>query len=188
MIPYKKERLENAICFFIQQHEKKVRKPAYKTFIYKYLALFDFAVLEETGRPAFEIKYDAMERGPVPRGLYNNVDSIQFDKVEVFEDGDDRHVFSTKEEPDLDYFSDNEIALLHKIVNEAMRFRMKTNRVVEMSHQNIKAWKVAWDKRGTGKKEPMSYDDTFPCVHEKKERDLTAQEDAFLLYKASIQL
>jgi hypothetical protein len=62
MIPYKNEKIQNAIAFFAKEHCKKVRKPLYQTYLYKYLAFLDFISLREVGRPALELIYKAMER------------------------------------------------------------------------------------------------------------------------------
>ena len=35
MIPYQKEKIENAICFFANEHQKKTKHPLYQTFLYK---------------------------------------------------------------------------------------------------------------------------------------------------------
>lgn len=45
-IPYKDEKLKNAICFFANEHEKLTRKPLSQTFLYKYLAFLDFKSIE----------------------------------------------------------------------------------------------------------------------------------------------
>ena len=47
MIPYQKEKIENAICFFASEHQKKTKHPLYQTFLYKYLAFLDFESLRE---------------------------------------------------------------------------------------------------------------------------------------------
>lgn len=66
MIPYQKEKIENAICFFAYEHKKATRKFLTQTYLYKYLALFDFKCLEETGKPALGLKYMAMEKEADP--------------------------------------------------------------------------------------------------------------------------
>jgi len=70
MIPYQKERIENAICFFASEHQKRSEKPAFQTFIYKYLAMLDFLSIEETGQPVLGLNYVALKRGPVPEEIY----------------------------------------------------------------------------------------------------------------------
>ncbi|GAG44260.1 unnamed protein product, partial [marine sediment metagenome] len=41
MIPYKKEKSDNAICFFAFNHKRKTGKYLPQTFLYKYLAFLD---------------------------------------------------------------------------------------------------------------------------------------------------
>jgi len=73
MIPYQKEKIENAICFFAHEHMKKTRQSLYQTFLYKYLAFLDFEILKETGRPCLGLSYMAMEHGPVPMEIYGKL-------------------------------------------------------------------------------------------------------------------
>lgn len=187
MIPYKKEKLDNAIVFFIKNHEERVLCPAYKTYIFKYLALFDFAVLRETGKPALELSYDAMLRGPVPRELYEDIDSVRSPIFTIEPNGDDQHIFKSSDEADLDFFSNDEIRILDQIATNFMSPNMGTDYINEVSHKEILAWRTAWDRRSQ-KKEQMYYDDTFPEVHSKQNEHLNAQEEVFLSYKASVQL
>jgi hypothetical protein len=74
-MPYQMEKIENAICFFAKEHQKKARKPLYQTFLYKYLAFLDFISLRETGQPALGLRYLAMEKGPVPIEIYDKKES-----------------------------------------------------------------------------------------------------------------
>jgi len=186
MIPYRKEKLENAICYFIKKHEEIAQKPAYKTFIFKYLALFDFAVLAKTGSPALEIQYLALQNGPVPEKLFNHQEELRSTAYSVTEDDEDRVIYNAVHEPNLDYFSEIELEVLEATVSEYMYRGMTTQPLCDKTHEKIRAWRAAWNRR-YGNMEKISYDDTFPCLYEKAEEELTAQEDAFLLYKTSIQ-
>ena len=71
MLAYRKERVENAICYFACEFTRKTRKYPTQTYIYKLLASFDFQRLTKTGQPAFDLEYRAMENGPVPTEIYN---------------------------------------------------------------------------------------------------------------------
>jgi len=55
MVPYRNEKIQNAIAYFAEQHRLRVRRPLYQTFLFKYLAFFDFFCLKETGRPSLEL-------------------------------------------------------------------------------------------------------------------------------------
>ena len=72
MLPYRKERIENAMFFFAQKHHQKTKNYLSQTFLYKYLAFFEFRYLKATGDMPLELTYKAMERGPVPMEIYNN--------------------------------------------------------------------------------------------------------------------
>ena len=82
MIPYQKEKFENAICFFASEHYKATRKALTQTYLYKYLALLDFRSIETTGKPVLGLEYMAMEKGPVPIKLYRERETIKSDCFE----------------------------------------------------------------------------------------------------------
>ena len=71
MPAYQKERLENALLFFSQEHHKKTKKYPLQTVLYKYLAFFEFRYLEKTGIMPLELHYRAMKNGPVPIEIYD---------------------------------------------------------------------------------------------------------------------
>ena len=88
MIPYRNEKIQNAIAFFAKEHCKKARKPLYQTYLYKYLGFFDFLSLRETGRPAIGLVYKAMKRGPVP--------------IEIYQDKKDTTLYKFKKDKDAE--------------------------------------------------------------------------------------
>ena len=183
MIAYKKERLDNAIAFFAKRHRELAKGQAFKTYIFKYIALFDFTVLRETGIPAFDIPYAALKNGPIPADLYDNIDIVESDRFEVEGTMDDRHVFSETTDPDLDYFSDWEIDLLESIATRYMRPGMTTKVVIDATHDEIRAWQVAWESRADRGRVPMQYDDEFDSIIEKDDDALTPQEEAFIIHR-----
>jgi len=138
MLPYRKEKIQNAIAFFAKEHRKKTRKPLYQTYLYKYLAFLDFTSLRETGRPALELVYKAMRRGPVP--------------VEIYEDKVDTHLYkfikddfgefvATTNKPNMDYFSSCEIDLMNRLIEIYATKWMTTDVMSDASHEDIAAWK-----------------------------------------------
>ncbi|MBW8003069.1 MAG: DUF4065 domain-containing protein [Planctomycetes bacterium] len=183
MLAYQKERIENAICYFAREHQKRAQKPAYQTYIYKYLALFDFRVLEKTGKPALDIEYDAYERGPVPRPLYN---TRSFHKNQCYKfkpEGENSIIIEPARRPNLNFFSEFEIEIMNQILAQYAHPWITTDILNEASHE-IPAWQKVWSRRGDRSKVPMSYDDNFDNINNKSESELTREEDTYLVYKA----
>jgi len=182
MIAYQKERLENAISFFARKIQEIAHKPAYQTYIYKYLALFDFRMLKKRGTPALGIDYDAFEKGPVPKDLYDNIDILESKYFKVNIDNDGNYYFESTQNPDLDYFSPSEITTMTEIVNQFIRQGMTTREVIEATHQEIKAWQKAWKNRGDKGRVRMKYEDSFENIANKDTKNITPEEEAFLIY------
>jgi hypothetical protein len=58
--------------FLCQGTQKAEEKRSSQTYLYKYLALFNFGILIKTGRTALDLEYTTMENGPVPNEIYQN--------------------------------------------------------------------------------------------------------------------
>ena len=183
MIVHKQQKLENAICYLASEHVKRAQKPAYQTYIYKYLAMFDFQVLQKTGKPALDIEYEAFERGPVPKRLYASRHEHKGQCYVLKPEGENSIVIQPSQRPNLDYFSELEIQVMNAILDEFAHPWVTTNVLNEASHE-IEAWKKAWARRGEMGKAPMSYDDNFPKLGEKDEAELTPEEETYLTFKA----
>lgn len=187
MIPYQKEKIENAICFFAAEHQKKTRRPLDQTSLYKYLAFLDFETFEETGRPALGLDYIAMERGPVPIEIYGARRSL---KTECFEFVAQKDELSSREKflviahgkPDLDYFSEYEKTKMKRIIEVFADRSIKAGLRSDASHERIKAWKKTWAKK---KNSPIDYSLTFDKdPRTKKPEDLSFAEGCFLTSEA----
>ena len=182
MIPYQKQKIENAICFFALEHKKKTRKPLYQTFLYKYLAFLDFESIKETGRPCLGLTYRAMERGPVPIEIYNQRDKIESDLFQFIPEQEDRRIILAKTKPNLDYFSKKEINLMQKLVEIYAGNYITTKLISDASHEAILAWKKTWkNKQNEIIDYAIGFDDNLSY---KKEEDLTYPEESYLIYRA----
>jgi len=179
MIPYNNEKLKNAIAFFAKEHRKKTKRPLYQTYLYKYLAFFDFMSLRETGRPALELIYKAMKRGPVPIDIYENkkdTTKYRFQKVEQ------RYFVVNKDNPDLDFFSPYEIELMKRLIEIYATQWITTNIMSDASHEDILAWQRTWLKEKNG---IIDYALEFVGdLFSKKEDELTYPEEVYLTYRA----
>ena len=183
MHAYQKERIENVICYFASEHEKRAEIPAYQTYIYKYLSIFDFTVLEKTGKPALDIQHIALPKGPVPRRLYDNPSNSTNSYYDIKEYESGNKAFKPKKEPDLNYFSKTEIEVMNQLLNEFAYPGVTTDIINEASH-DIKAYRKAWAKRGDRKRVTISYDDQFDQINKKKEEDLSPEEETYLVHRA----
>ncbi len=179
MIPYRNEKIQNAVAFFARQHKKKAKWPLYQTFLFKYLAFFDFLSLKETGRPALELKYRAMKRGPVPIEIYE--DKTETSKYRFVKD--DRGQFVVcKVNPKLDCFSPYEIDLMERLIEIFAQKWMKSDTISEASHESIAAWQRTWNKQPNSIIDyALEFDND---IFTKKESELTFSEEAYLTYKA----
>jgi uncharacterized phage-associated protein len=179
MIPYRKEKIINAVAFFAHRHQKKTRQRLYQTSLYKYLAFFDFYSLSETGHPALGLIYKAMKRGPVPVEIYDNkaeTATYKFKKDNIGE------FIVVKGTPDLDYFSAYELSLLERLI-EIFADRWVTSRIMsDASHEEINAWRRTWAEKQNS---IINFDLEFDGdVLSKKEDELTYVEEIYLTQKA----
>ena len=183
MVAYQQQKIENTICYLAQEHVKRARKPAYQTYVYKYLALFDFRVLERTGKPALDWEYEAYERGPVPKRLYDSRHGHSTNCYDLKPEGENSIIVVAKKRPDMRYFSIQEMEVLNEILEEWAHPWVTTDDLNEASH-SILAWQKAWQRRGTMSKAPMSYDDNFEGLQEKTADQLSPEEETYLTFRA----
>ena len=182
MVPYQKEKIENAICFFAKEHTKKTKQPLYQTFLYKYLAFLDFEILKETGRPCLGLAYRAMERGPVPIELYGKLDTIKSSCFESREKDNNKIIIVSTGMPNLDYFSQKEIKQMNRLIEIFAQNYVKARLISDASHESIIAWKKTWNKCHNSMIDYSSeFDDD---LFKKKEDELTYPEESFLIYRA----
>jgi len=179
MIPYKKEKRDNAICFFAFNHKRRTGKYLPQTFLYKYLAFLDFNSVKDTGEPALGYEYRAMERGPVPSSLYNKRDNLETE-LYVFENlEEDKYIIKAKKEPNLTYFCDYEIKEMERLIRKFSHRFTTTDEISEASHKEI----LAWGK--TEKNKIIDYKLNFNRdILKKKEEKLTSVEKHFLTFLA----
>ena len=181
MIPYRDEKIINSVYFFASQHREKTKQYLYQTFLYKYLAFFDFRSLEDTGEPALGLTYLALEKGPVPDEIYN---SNKYRKTELYK-------FQKKAEtviiiplqnakPDYDYFSPFEIELLNNLIEIFAVTYINTKTMSDASHKEIMAWRRTWKNKPNS---PIKYIDNFPGnLLKKSTENINPIEEHFLIF------
>ena len=183
MIPYRQEKIQNAVAFFSERFLKKTKRPLPQTCLYKFLALLDFTSIKETGIPVLGLEYETMERGPVPIEIYNNkseTPKYKFQKRK-FGDWDGEAVFP-KGRPDLNYFSDYELDLMGRFIEIYAQAWVTTSIMSECSHEQILAWRRTYSKK---KRRLINYALEFEGdIFSKTIEELTFPEEAYLTYKA----
>lgn len=179
MIPYQKEKIENAICFFAHEHQRKSGKTLTQTYLYKYLAFIDFLSVEKLGIPAFDLEYMAMKRGPVPVAIYDKRNQLKTEYYE-FKKVESVYYILPKKRPNLEYFSDIEIALMNRLIELHARRNCSTDEICEHSHRRISAWKKTFEKK---ENDIINFLDVFnDDIKRKKEDDLTQAEKSYLTF------
>jgi len=182
MIPYQKEKIENAICFFASEHTKRSRQPLYQTFLYKYLAFLDFETLKETGRPCLGLSYMAMEHGPVPMEVYGKLHEWKSPCFTYKDEQDNKKIIQPKGKPNLDYFSLKEIKHMQRLIEIYAKNYIPARLISDASHQDIIAWKKTWNKCHNSMIDySAEFDDN---LFKKKAEELTYPEESYLIYRA----
>lgn len=183
MIAYKTEKINNAICFFAWEVYKLRKRYLPQTLLYKFLSYLDFSSIEKLGKPALELEYRAYKNGPVPVGIYNNREGYQTDCFKFEKRGTNKFVVISTKEADLDYFSEFEIETMNDLIDKYIKNNLDMKQIIdnicEDSHNEIKAWKVAYDKK---KNSRINYSDTFGEIDKKESNKLSIQEERFLVY------
>ncbi len=182
MKAYHDEIIDNVVSYVAYKYSSALHKNITQTLMFKILALFDFRVLRQNGRPCLELSYTARERGPVPEQLYN-VDMSRFKTFTVkdkkYNDYNTRYFISVKT-PDLDYLAPSEKSILDAILDDFISRRINGEKASAITHKEIRAWQVAY------KREPnstMSYADEFEGIDGKEESEMTVPELNFTKYR-----
>ena len=190
MIVYKREKIENAICFFASEYLKRTKRNIPQTILYKMLAFLDFNVLKNTGKPSLELEYKAMKNGPVPIEIYDNRRiPYETECFKFVQTGPQNFVIESKKEPDLDYFSDYELKVMEEIIlkygHRKISQKELSKLICDDSHNEIKAWEIAWNRKENSK---IEYDDVFDKkIFSKLDSELSTVENTYLIYKSFVE-
>lgn len=154
-----RKRLDIAIGYFAKRFYDKIKKFPTQTQVYKFLAFVDFTSAKERGKPVFGLKYLAMNNGPVPVDLYNEIKSVisvktyPYFKVIVKENKREIAPIDNRE-LNMKFFSKEEKELLDRFVEIFVEEGLNTYHYSEASHEKIKAWKKAYNQKPNS---PMDY-------------------------------
>ncbi|MDR1389992.1 MAG: SocA family protein [Treponema sp.] len=190
MPAYRKERLENAMLFFAQEHYKKTRKYLSQTALYKYLAFFEFRYLNKTGNMPLELTYRAMERGPVPIEVYDKRDTNGAFSTVTFEpfqtqDGNFGYLVKPKGKFNADYFAEAELDEMKALI-EMFAQGWGAAVMSDATHTSIKAWKKTYAKNPNAIIDPIEeFNRDITAV---LEDSLSTAEERFLIHRKIAEL
>ena len=191
MQEYQRERLENALLFFAQNHHKKTKRYLSQTFLYKYLAFFEFRYLKAVGDMPLELTYKAMQRGPVPMEVYGNRDKPGYFSKVIFEpipikDGGLGYLVKPNGKFEPDYFAEAELEEMNSLIEMFAQGWVNANDMSEMSHQAIKAWKKTYSRSPNAEIDPIEeFDRDLMTV---PEEELQNAEYKYLIHRKMLEL
>ena len=190
MLSYRKQRIDNIILYFASEHYKKTKKYLSQTALYKYLAFFEFRHLKKHGDMPLELNYKAMPYGPVPIDIYDHRnDNNYFSKV-VFEkttlkSGKDIIIVKPNGKFDDDYFSENELEDMRKLIEIFAQQWVGAQVMSDGSHQSLRSWKVTYKKSPNAFIDPK--DEFDSDILSLPPEALTAIQERYLLQRLSRQ-
>ena len=191
MPAYKKERLENTLLFFAQEHYKKTKKHPSQTVLYKYLAFFEFRYLEKTGIMPLELKYRAMKNGPVPIEIYDKrnqkgaFSTVDFESFES-QSGYSGLIVKPKGKFNPDYFAEAELKEMKNLIEMFAQTWVGANIMSDASHEAILAWKKTFKKQENAIIDPI--DDFERDILSIPLGSLNSAEERFLTHRKITEL
>jgi uncharacterized phage-associated protein len=189
MLAYRKERINNAILYFVKEHYKKTKNDLSQMALYKYLAFFEFRYLKKYGEMPLELEYKAMEYGPVPIEIYANREtrgyftSVAFESISL-KNGGTGYIVKPKGIFNPDYFAETELEEMKNLIEFFAQRWVTASIMSDSSHREIRAWQTTRKEHPDATIDPISEFDrdilTIP------DDDLTPEEERYL-FKRSIR-
>jgi uncharacterized phage-associated protein len=181
MVAYRKERINHAMVFFALEHHKKTRRYLSQTALYKYLAFFEFRYLKSHGEMPLDLKYKAMDHGPVPIEIYANREAENYFPLVVFEQTGNRFIVKPVGNFNPDYFAETELEEMRNLIEMFARQGDGAAAMSNASHNEIRAWKVTHKDHPNQIINPI--DEFDRNILEVPEEELTPQEERYLTQK-----
>ncbi|MES0490996.1 MAG: type II toxin-antitoxin system antitoxin SocA domain-containing protein [Leptospirales bacterium] len=145
-------KLDDLIHTLSVEHKIISGKCLFKTSLFKYIDLFEFEILKETGHPPLNLEYLAWEKGPVPVNLNSLIVNGEYDNdnvdLEIIEGNTSEQIKFIPNNADynLDNFSEYEIEKIYDLIDRfATNYRRNTD-LINATHE-LKSWKKAWHER-----------------------------------------
>ncbi len=156
-IPYREDKIKNAVCFFASEHERLTSRPLTHASLYKYLAFLDYASIEKTGRPALGLLYRTKGRHPLPVHTYAKLHSLWEDRFIFLPRGQGGYLVRPTAEPDLRSFSPLEVSEMKSLIETYAHRFAKARDAGEAAPEATGFWKRTWITIS----ESMGFDDVF---------------------------
>jgi len=188
---YRKERIDNTLLFFAQNHYKKTKKYLSQTFLYKYLAFFEFRYLKAVGDMPLELTYKAMEHGPVPMEIYDNREKPGYFSKVIFEpfqmkDGKTGYLVKPNGKFNSDYFAEAELDEMKHLIEIFAQRWISAAEMSEASHQDIISWKKTYSRQPNADIDPIEeFDRDITAV---PEETLHTEELKYLMHRKMAEL
>lgn len=164
LINHDREKLINAILYFA-----KNTKDCGKTKLLKLLYFLDFEHYKQIGRSVTGLEYFALENGPVPETLYEEISSLRTEDVlgeflsnsgidsesielgkfikivpeELSKNYQDRQLIKPLDDPDLKYFSKRELGILGDLVKKYCN--TSATDLVKLVHKEDTPWHKVYE-------------------------------------------
>lgn len=147
IITHHREKLINAITYFA-----KHTNHCGKTKLIKLLYLLDFCHFKTTGKSVTGLEYEAWEKGPVPRSLFEEFRNMKpdlKDAINIVQIGS-FHKINPKKKFNDKYFTNREKMLLEGL--SATFKDDKASQMVEVTHLRNRPWQKTLNEKGLFKK------------------------------------
>jgi uncharacterized phage-associated protein len=190
MLSYRKERINNVILFFAQNHYKKTKKYLSQTALYKYLAFFEFRYLKKVGNMPLELTYKAMPHGPVPLEIYENRDNPTYFPLVTLEPFQTKsgtgYLIKPKGKFTSDYFAEAELEEMNNLIEIFAQQWIGASEMSDASHQSIQAWKKTYSRNPNAVIDPIEeFDRDIMAV---PEETLKTGELRYLMHRKMMEL
>jgi hypothetical protein len=186
MLAYQKERIDNVMLFFASEHYNKTKKYLSQTALYKYLAFFEFRMLEKYGDMPLGLHYKAMEHGPVPDEIYSNRDNAAMFRSIIFEQtqtaaGNPTYIIKFSGKFDSDYFSEDELSEMKSLIEIFAVQWVGAGVMSDASHQAIRAWNKTYKAKPNALIDPIT--NFTRDITKLSLGEMTLSEERYLTYR-----
>lgn len=147
IITHHREKLINSIIYFAS-HTKHVGK----TKLLKLLYLLDFCHFKSTGKSVTGLEYEAWDKGPVPRPLFDEFKNMKPDlknAITIVQIGNFHKVTPRRKFNDK-HFTNREKMLLDGL--SAAFKEQKAHEMIEVTHLRNRPWQKTLEEKGPFKK------------------------------------
>ena len=147
IITHHREKLINAIIYFAEHTDY-----CGKTKLLKLLYLLDFCHFKTTGKSVTGLEYEAWEKGPVPRVLFEEFKNMKPDlkaAISIVQIGG-LYKITPRMKYNDEHFTNREKMLLEEL--SAAFKKHKADEMIEVTHLRNRPWQKTLDEKGLFKK------------------------------------